>query len=65
MDYERLTKYITDEKGNKIPVCRFYGTQQCHSIHTPQNCPSCPMFLNFIRQLAVFEDIYSSEDKNE
>lgn len=64
MDYKRLTKTITNENGDIIPVCRFYGTQKCQTIHTPQNCPACPMMQVFIKQLAAFEDIYSPEVKD-
>ena len=65
MDYERLTKLITDDGGNTVAVCRFLGTDRCQAIHTPQNCPTCPMMQKFIQQLGVFEEIYTSPEVND
>lgn len=63
--YEPLTKIETDKDGNEIAVCRFAGTSECRSIHTPNGCNGCPVFKAVFQMLHTFEQIYLSNDKEE
>lgn len=57
--YKKLTKKITDDEGNNVAVCSFYGTEQCQQVHTSQFCPTCPMLQVFLEQLNAFEEVYA------
>lgn len=65
MAYEPLTKIETDENGKQRAVCRFAGTSECRSIHTPNGCCGCPVLQAAFQMLNTFEQIYLSEDKDE
>ncbi len=63
-EYKPLTKIITDEKGNQMIACRYYGTEECRKIHTPNRCSDCPVLAAILNQLHVFEEIYMEETQN-
>lgn len=56
--YEPLTKKIIGENGQQIVVCRYYGTDTCRNIHTPNECNHCPMMTAILKQLNIFEEVY-------
>lgn len=60
--YEPFTKIETDKDGNEIAVCRFAGTSECRSIHTPNGCCGCPVLSAALKMLNTFEQIYMSAD---
>lgn len=64
MSYEPLTKKITDEQGRGFVVCRYYDTDMCRKIHTPNNCIKCPMLQMMLIQLNAFEEIMMEGDDN-
>lgn len=61
-EYQPLTKKVTDNKGSEIAVCRYYGTESCRKIHTPNGCESCPIMRVIFEQLNAFEEIYLSSE---
>lgn len=56
--YKPLTKKIIGENGQQIVVCRYYGTDMCRKIHTPNECNCCPMIAAILEQLNIFEEVY-------
>lgn len=63
-NYKPLTKIIKTDDGVEKVACRFYGTEQCRSIHT-NGCVGCPVMAAILNQLHIFEEIYMERDANE
>lgn len=61
-DYIPLTKIIKQD-DKEFVVCKFYGTQECRSIHTPNaGCACCPMMAAILNQLHAFETCYMESE---
>lgn len=64
IDYEPLTKLVSDKSGKPMAVCRYEGTEQCqlHKTNGCESCKNCTVFAFILEQLNTFESIYMEED---
>ena len=59
---ERLTKIVTDKKGEKCVTCVLHGTNECKST---RGCYRCPTLAAMLARLYALECLYLEDIDNE